>query len=1073
MNRSIRYVWSAGAIATLFVLFSHELNAQRYPSQEIFGKNRVQYRLFDWKIYRTSNFEIYFYQNGNNLAKLTAQLAENEFDRISDILGYVPYNRVKIFLYNSPEELAQSNMGIATFKEIQGNDMDLSEARLEIAFTGNQSSFRKKLVDDISRLFVYEMLYGGNLKDALQSSLLLTLPDWYMSGVAAYISEGWSPDLNDYMRDLIQNGNVKRPGLLSGREATVVGQSIWNYIAVRYGRDNISNILNLTRIIRTEQNSITSTLGVPSFGRFLSDWKNFYTDVSKKVTDNYQNPTPDWKYKIGSFNDVDKNNVANVRISPDGKLIAFSELRKGSYRVTVYNPETGKKKVILKGSVWTDVSQRQKPVPLIGWSRTNSLAILTEDNGKQNLFVYDKTDSKKPGLKTKRVIRGLDQIVDMDFSEDGTTLAVSADKAGQNDLFLVSVLRASVIPLTTDIFDDLSPKFVTGSSRKVVFASNRSTDTLSVKGDYKSIGSSFGLYEHPGVPRSPMVSKVVSNFGNLNVPLSASETSVLFLSDSKGVNNVFRLNRADGSILQTTNFSSSVRTAALPSRQNNSLAYLQLEKGNYVLGYQRQFNPSSSFSTPRIDGDRMEPKDKAESPEITAADSVKKEPAAAVSRLNLKPGEVDTDNYTFDEDVLATFANRRRREGFTGSPALVARPRKRENIAVKGPYNYKGLFISNDASSEFRIDPIRDFGYAQQVSMNDLLENHVIKAGGFITPSLTNNDLWGEYNYNAYRIDFGFRYDRRSLNLRDSYSVIQKYRFSQVSVFASYPFSNTARFVVTPIFTSNTFYDVKSSTSGLDKSSHYAGIRAEFVFDNTIGRGLNMKEGTRFKVRFENQAGITHASEGFNRVTLDFRRYQKIHRDIILAARFAFGHSGGNSPKMSVMGGMENWIGLRVNRPENQEDALRLSPNIENRNIFFTEFATNLRGFDINRLSGTTYMLLNAELRIPLVKYLYRGPITSNFLRNLQFTGFTDVGTAWTGQSPFNQENSLNTQIVGVPGAPFRATVTDFRNPYLMGYGFGIRTTLFGIYAKFDYAWGVDNRVVNSPRPYFTLGYDF
>jgi hypothetical protein len=58
----------------------------------------VQYKTFNWKIFRTTNFEIYHYQGGTALAKLTAQYAESEFDKITDVLGWTPYNRVKIFL---------------------------------------------------------------------------------------------------------------------------------------------------------------------------------------------------------------------------------------------------------------------------------------------------------------------------------------------------------------------------------------------------------------------------------------------------------------------------------------------------------------------------------------------------------------------------------------------------------------------------------------------------------------------------------------------------------------------------------------------------------------------------------------------------------------------------------------------------------------------------------------------------------------------------------------------------------------------------------------------------------------
>jgi len=41
-----------------------------------FGKNRVQYKKFKWKYYQTKNFNIYYYQNGEELAKYIAQSAE-------------------------------------------------------------------------------------------------------------------------------------------------------------------------------------------------------------------------------------------------------------------------------------------------------------------------------------------------------------------------------------------------------------------------------------------------------------------------------------------------------------------------------------------------------------------------------------------------------------------------------------------------------------------------------------------------------------------------------------------------------------------------------------------------------------------------------------------------------------------------------------------------------------------------------------------------------------------------------------------------------------------------------------
>jgi Tol biopolymer transport system component len=1068
---SIRFIYKLALTAGIFAVLGlcTDSVAQRYPSQETFGKNRVQYKKFNWKIFRTTNFEIYHYQGGTALAKLTAQYAESEFDKITDVLGWTPYSRVKIFLYNSPAEREQSNMGLSTLDNLEDQKLDLSQSRVEVAYTGDQIGFKKKLVNDISLLFVYDMLYGGNMKEALQSSLLLTLPEWFMTGSAAYISEGWSPELNDYMRDFFKNRNVRKPTLLTGNDATMIGHSIWNYIAEKYGKDKISDILNLTRIIRNEQTSITSTLGVSSYNRFLRDWRAYYVNQTKTIEQNYVDPNPSWKLKLNELTASEANSV--IKVSPDKKWTAVSEIKNGRYRVNLIDSETGSKKVLRQGKTDFIGGQQKTQPPLLGWSRNNTLAILAVENERQNFYLYENLGTKKVRIKLRRNIRGLDQIGDMDISSDGTMMAVSADKNGQNDLFLVSVSRGSIMPLTNDLYDDLSPRFIQGSSRKVVFASNRPTDSLGTdKGNFKTISSSLSLFEHDGTPGGDHLTRLTPSAPKLKVlPVYADDNDVFYLSNAKGLTNLFKLNRASNTSSQLTNYFFDVRSADISLKSGGAFAYTYLNDGYFTAAYKNALDPNASLSTPVIESAAG---NAVSSGTVANPDSVKSVSAAdEPAKLALKDGEVDTDNYQFDEDVLKTFESRKQRGSFpTASTALTRSKAVRENIAIKGPYPYKGLFITNDAHSDWRIDPIRGFGYAQSISMNDLLENHVIKAGLFISSNFRNSDLFGEYMNNTHRIDFGIRVDRRALYV-DQESNPQKYRFNQVMVTVAYPFSTKSRLSVSPLYASTRMIDVYN-LGAPDLSSAYGGFRSEYVFDNTRVNGMNMMEGTRFKIRYDNFLGISRTGESFNRISLDFRHYQKIHRDLIFAIRASGSHSGGKAPKQNIMGGMENWIG---NRKENRtgDNPLSFGSNIDNRDIFFADFATNLRGFNLNRLSGTSYMLLNAELRIPLVKYLYRGAITSSFLRNFQIVGFGDIGTAWTGKGPFSENNSLNTQVIGSENDPFRAIVTNFKNPYLMGYGVGARTTLFGFYVKFDYAWGVDNGYTNKAIPYVTLGYDF
>ncbi|WP_428657069.1 hypothetical protein [Runella sp.] len=1062
-----RLLWM-GAVA----LLAQSVEAQNYPSQEKFGKNRVQYQRFEWKILKTNNFEIYHYGAGTPLATLAAQYAESEFDRITEALGYTPYNRIKIFLYNSPQELLQSNMGMANSSDLSETELNLAKARLEIAFTGDQISFRKQLIKEISRLFVYDMLYGGSLKDALQSSLLLSLPDWFMSGIAAYIAEGWSPELDDYMRDAIVHRQMKKPSLLTGPEATLVGQSIWNYIAERYGKDNISNILNLTRIIRTEQTSVASTLGV-SFSRFLKEWRDFYTNMATTAgTTGYKDPSGDWMQEL----ELPLGHLPNsARISLDNQYVAVTNRKAGHYTVEIINTETKAVTTVLKGKYSQEKRMYLSRMPLIAWSRNNGLAIISEENGRVFLELFDIGEKGRSKLRLSREIRGVNQVVDFDISNDGSTLALSADSRGQNDLFLFNIGRSSLLGLTGDLYDDRYPHFVGTSSTRVVFSSNRIKDSLAIadKGSYKTVKEKMALFVHDGNPRAQTVTRIVDSLNIISNARTADENTFYFLSDYKGITNLYRYELDIKKLTPMTGFNQNVRDYDYLAA-SGAFVSVNWFKDQEAVFYQRRLTPISNelVATPRVQSMSGMSVYKTEQRTNPAADASMIAQMANPRKIQLDSGEVDTDNYEFDPEVLKSFEYRQRRGTTISSAAnLPSRNRKRDNITIKGPIDYKSLFISNDATSDWRIDPVRGFGFAQSLTMNDLLENHIVKAGFFLgLLNFRTNNLWAEYENLAHRIDFSVRVDRQSLYVQPPAS--QKYRYNRVAFTAAYPFNNNARVSLTPFFAESKLLDV-SNIAAADVASSYLGARAEFVYDNSRINGMNMMEGTRFKVRYDLFGGISGTS-GFNRLVVDFRHYQKIHRDLIFATRISFARSGGKAPKQSVLGGMENWTGNNQDERSVNPLAVGLSSAlipIDNRDIFFVELATNLRGFNINKVSGTNHLLFNGELRMPLVKYFYRGPITSNFLRNFQLVGFTDIGTAWTGKWPFNRQNSLNTEIIRLDF--FSATVNNFRNPFLLGYGLGARTMLFGFYVKFDYAWGLDNGEINKAIPYLTLGYDF
>ena len=80
--------------------------------------------------------------------------------------------------------------------------------------------------------------------------------------------------------------------------------------------------------------------------------------------------------------------------------------------------------------------------------------------------------------------------------------------------------------------------------------------------------------------------------------------------------------------------------------------------------------------------------------------------------------------------------------------------------------------------------------------------------------------------------------------------------------------------------------------------------------------------------------------------------------------------------------------------------AIPVTPNV---NYGFQALATNMRGFSQNIRNGNNFALINSELRWPVIRYIVGHPLRSNFLNSIQVVGFGDIGTAWSGKSPWDE----------------------------------------------------------------------
>jgi len=90
-----------------------------------FGKNRLQFKDMKWKYYQTPNFNTYFNQHGDPIAKYVMQEAEKELPGIEQLVEYGVQRRINIVVYNSFNEMEQSNIGLGSDWQTVGGTTNL------------------------------------------------------------------------------------------------------------------------------------------------------------------------------------------------------------------------------------------------------------------------------------------------------------------------------------------------------------------------------------------------------------------------------------------------------------------------------------------------------------------------------------------------------------------------------------------------------------------------------------------------------------------------------------------------------------------------------------------------------------------------------------------------------------------------------------------------------------------------------------------------------------------------------------------------------------------------------------
>ena len=806
-----RMLWLLAIVVLAPLAIPMPASAQFYNGYQMeFGRSRVQFKEFFWTYYKFKRFDTYFYLNGKELAVHTAKYVSKELPHLENELDTYLEGKIQFIIFNNLNELKQSNIGLAADEQYNiGGVTHVLGNKVVLYFDGSLVNFDLQIREGIIHVLLSNAIFGTNLGSQMMNNIFQSFPAWYTKGLITYLSDPWNTEIDNWMRNVILSGKYKKFTQLTMDETLVTnaGHSFWRFIALKYGKAVVPNIINMTQVSRNVETGFQYVLGA-SMKTLYKEWFDFYKDI-------YQNDTalanlPDEQLHMEGRRVLKrfktKRKYSELQVSPDGVYATFATNESGKYKIWLYDLETRKLKKIFTGGYKLD-EKVDYSYPLIAWHPTGKvMAMIVEKKELIWLWFYD-VDERKWNNQN---IFGFEKIVDFSYSQDGRSLVFSAVQKGQSDIFVFHISSGSYEQLTNDIYDDLNPHFLDHSSR-IIFSSNRTGDTLH-----------FGLTPHPNelLPetydvfilnyknRSPLLRRVTNTpLANEMQPMEYAPGYVSYLSDENGIYNEY-IGKLDSTVafvdttvhyryftrsFPVTNFSRNITEHCITPRSGMKTFIMNRDLYDYLYtdqlllpGYlQSEQLQNTSFMNRLVVSAPAKTTRKPESkpPDTTTIISppVPKRQRKSFRNVmkndqlpfetdnsgNQIPGKIDLENYQLDKQGIVKMNMSDSTMSFIQKhyQQIAGKQKKNDEFVIPKQRNYNVEFSVNKIVTQI------DFSYLNQTYQ---------PFSGYLTPTENTNSPVPGFNLNPYYEPPGLSptFKLGITDLMEDYRIIGGFRIS-------------------------------------------------------------------------------------------------------------------------------------------------------------------------------------------------------------------------------------------------------------------------------------------------------